>query len=80
MLRELRGIASRGLRVSVQYGSEPNARLLRRKIRDASRGSPRSLAALGMTVKVNKRLWADCHIGMRASQCYGSYGGLVRGG
>src|SRR5580698_7113872 len=40
----------------VRYGSEPSARVLRRKIRDASCGSPRSLAAQRTLARDDNRL------------------------
>jgi hypothetical protein len=44
---EKSGIRKEGIRIrwlDEEYGSEPDARLLRRKGRDASRGSPRSFS------------------------------------
>src|ERR1700734_98026 len=46
---------------SVRYGSEPNARLLRRKVRDASRGSLRSLTAQRTLVRDDKRSYLAAH-------------------
>src|SRR6516162_925682 len=58
-----------------QYGSEPNARLLRRKRRDALRGSPRSFGAKRRRVRMTTAFCSesgsfDCKTASLSRGCF----------